>query len=176
MPPKALMPLCPKGVAVSKPKRDTWLVEELLDTIVPKDPTVRVEASGYPGVVLVYSSLEPWRLSKLVYSGYHSFMRRFVPSQYCVRVASLGELEALVGRIASLLEGRRLRLMVSLRGFLKRQGGERIVRARLLDSGCIIDRGSSFALAIESIDEVVVAAMGNTRRCGLDCVTISIER
>ena len=176
MPPEERVPICPQGVAVSRPKRDSWLIEELLDTLVPEDPGARVEATRYPGVLLVYSSLRPARLAKLVYSGYHSFMKRFVPSQFCSIASSVEDLEAfLESSLSRAASGGRLRVMVSLRGVLKRLGGERAVRSLLSRLGYSITRDSSLVLAVESVDEVVVAALGNTRRCGPDCVTIAFE-
>ena len=176
MSPERRVPACPQGIAVSRPKRGSWLVEELLDTLVVEDPGARVEATKYPGVFLVYSSLRPSRIAKLVYSGYHSFMKRFVPSQFCGVVASIGELEQFLGSsLGSFIRGRDLRLMVTLRGLLKRLGGERTIRSLLLSLGCSITRKPELVLAVESIDEVVVAALGNTRRCGPDCVAIAFE-
>jgi len=176
VPPQGGLPECPAAVAVAKPRRDSWLVEELYDTLFPGDPGARVERTRFPGVLLVYTSLEPSRLVALIRRAEHGFLQRLVPAQRCIPNAAPGDPERLVAELASLLAAggvSQATLIASLRGEGKRlAGGRRSLEEAMARAGVRPARRARHAVAVESVDTLIVAAAGITRGCGLGCTLI----
>ena len=177
MPAEGGLPQCPAAVAVAKPRRDTWLVEELYDTVFLGDPEARVERTRFPGVLLVYTRLPPERLIPLFRRVEHSFLQRLVPAQRCVAQASPGDPERLVEELARLLASAGVgeaRLIAVLRGEGKGlAAGRRALEEAMLRAGVRpARRAARHAVAVESVDRLLVAAAGITRGCGMECLLI----
>ena len=175
--PQGGMPECPAAVAVAKPRRDSWLVEELYDTLFTGDPGARVVRTRFPGVLLVYSSLEPARLVPLFRRVEHSFLQRLVPAQRCIAEASPGDPERLVEELARLLaaaEVKEAKLLAVMRGAGKEvYGGSRSLEQAMARAGVKPSRRAHrYVVALESVDRLLVAAAGITRGCGLGCILV----
>ncbi len=173
----------PKAVATSKPKRETWMIEELYDTLIGGGLHAEIVKTRYPGVVLVYANIEPARLSKMVYSNYHAFMKRFTPAMSLIHIKNQDEIlhSAIINGIDEHLNNTirlgakkyGVNLIVALRGVSKSHINKQLVEDRLLRSNIRTNRRSSIMLIIESVDEFVFIASGITRYCGPGCVTVS---
>ena len=177
------MPL-PKAVATSKPKRETWMIEELYDTLIGGGLDAEIVKTRYPGVVLVYTNAEPARLSKIVYSSYHAFMKRFTPAMSLVHIEELHSELAhtiVINNINSHIDNiirlgaRRygVNLIVALRGVSKDYVDRRLIENKLLSNNIHTSRRSNIVLVIESVDQFIFIASGITRYCGPGCVTMS---
>ncbi len=166
------MPISVKGVAVSRPGRGSWLADELLDTLVPWDPGARVEETRFPGVMAVYTSLEPSQLARIVSRGYHSFMKRLTPAMAAAVANSWEDVEELV---KSLLAGPpvRVRLVIATRGAGKELAGRGRVEGLVRSLGFTPSRGARMALVLESLDNLFLGAYGITSPCGPDCMTVT---
>jgi len=160
------------GVAVSKPGRESWLMDEVLDTIIPHDPGASMVETRFKSVFLVYSSLDPVNLARIVSAGYHSFMKRFVPALSVFRVGVFRELE---DRLSSILANTNLghvRLITALRGKGKSIASRSLIEGIVRGLGLKPSRRSSKVIDIESIDDLFIIAYGITRYCGPDCILV----
>ncbi|MEN2999487.1 MAG: hypothetical protein ABDH61_02800 [Acidilobaceae archaeon] len=160
-----------KAVAIAKPQRERWLLEELYDLLIPLDEDARVERSGFRDVLLVLSSrLRPHEISNAAQQLEFSFMSRLVPSTSIVRA---GRREELFESLEPLLpSGRKLKLIVSLRGRGKEVVAEGELEALVRFRGNLLSRQSQEVLVVESLGEVFVISFGITRRCGLSCTVV----
>ncbi len=166
------MPLPPKGIAVSTPGRESWLADEVLDTLIPLDPEARVEETGFRGVLLVYSRLDAWDAARAVSRGYHSFMKRFTPAVYTTKASSMGDVEGLIIRALEDLPRGPIRLLVSVRGEGKAYAGRSMVESLARSLGFTPSRRARMVLAVESVGDLFIAASGITGTCGPSCVTV----
>ncbi|MEB3779847.1 MAG: hypothetical protein GSR85_06420 [Desulfurococcales archaeon] len=172
MPPKRHMPLCPSAIAVSKPKRDTWMEEELLDTLIPWDPNAQIKPSGFPGVLLVYTKLDPYQLGRIISSGYHAFVKRVVPAQRCLISPSRHDLLREIEEIVMKYRPGRIRLSTSIRGTGKTIITHSVIEEFLRGLNVVIYRKSKTMLCIESVNELFIITLGEARFCGPDCIMI----
>ncbi len=176
MPPNGHMPQLVKALAVSKPSRDYWLEEELLDAFIAGDEGVKVEKTRFPGVLLVLSErLDAHRVSSLASKIEFSFMSRLVPASRVLMGPSRGEL---FNVILELLEGAPrtpLRVMVTVRGYGKNISGSEEVSSHVSSLGFTVSRRASRAIAVESVDDLFIVAYGITRVCGLNCTLLYVD-
>ncbi|MEB3773486.1 MAG: hypothetical protein GSR86_00995 [Desulfurococcales archaeon] len=172
MPSEGSMPLRLSGIAVSRPGREAWLADELLDTILPHDPDARVLETRYRGVFLLYSSLEPVDTARIVSRGVHSFMKRYTPAMHTLESPSREGVEGLVYRLLEVLDASAVRLIVSLRGRGKRLGGRSLIEELVRRHGIALSRRARHLIIIESIEDLLIAASGITGSCGYDCITV----
>ena len=177
------MPI-PRAVATSKPKRETWMIEELYDTLIGNGLEAKIVKTRYPGVVLVYTSLEPEKLAKIVYSNYHAFMKRFTPAMSLLNPSKsvnnltrrfLAELQSHLDNIISLgAKNTGVNLIVSIRGDIKYHINRQLIENIILDHNMPINRRSNIMLVVESVDSIAFIASGITRYCGPGCITVSL--
>jgi hypothetical protein len=175
VPSSELLPELVKAVAVSKPNRDTWLVEELLDSFTPWDEGVEVTRTRFPGVLLVLSrKLDPATISRLSRRVEFSFMARLVPAVVALHVEAKSEL---VGVLERLLRGvaEDLDLIVTIRGEGKSVVSESDLRSLITGMNYRLRRGARRVLAVESVDRLFVLAVGVIRSCGLNCRLLVVE-
>lgn len=167
------MPVCPAAIAVAKPRKDSWLYEELLDFAFIIGGDTRVEKTRFPGVFSIYSSLDARRLSRMVARMEFSFMKRLVPSGLCLVEPELSEL---LEGVRSLLGGFRGEAIVSVavRGRGKSIASEGSIERTIAGMGVRKSKKSRFMVAVESVDEVFIASFGTTGYCGYDCVYTKI--
>ncbi len=175
MPSSQLLPELVKAVAVSKPNRDTWLIEELLDALIVGDEEVEVRRTRFPGVLLVLSRrLDPVSVSRLSRRVEFSFMTRLVPALVAMEVRVR---EELVRTLEEMLRGVRveeLDLMVTVRGEGKDVVSEFDVREVVSRLNYRLRRGAGRVVAVESIDKLFVMAVGVVRSCGLNCKLVVV--
>ncbi|MEN2999394.1 MAG: hypothetical protein ABDH61_02325 [Acidilobaceae archaeon] len=160
-----------KALAIAKPQRESWLLEELYDLLVPLDEDVKVERSGFRDVLLVLSArLQPREICRAAQLMEFSFMSRLVPG---TKVARATRPEELYRALEPLLpSGRRLKLMVSLRGRGKEVVREEELERYVSSRGNLLSRQSREVLVVESIGEVFVLSYGITHKCGLSCTLV----
>jgi hypothetical protein len=175
VPSSELLPELVKAVAVSKPNRDTWLVEELLDSFTPWDEGVEVRRTRFPGVLLVLSRrLDPATIARLSRRVEFSFMTRLIPATIALHVEAKSEL---VGALERLLRGVTgdLDLIVTIRGEGKSVVSESEVKSLITGMNYRLRRGAVRVLAVESVDRLFVLAVGVIRSCGLNCKLLVVE-
>lgn len=175
VPSSELLPELVKAVAVSKPNRDTWLVEELLDSFTPWDEGVEVTRTRFPGVLLVLSrKLDPATISRLSRRVEFSFMARLVPAVVALHVGAKSELlEALERLLKGVTED--LDLITVIRGEGKSVVSESDLRSLITGMNYRLRRGARRVLAVESVDRLFVLAVGVIRSCGLNCKLLVVE-
>jgi len=175
VPSSELLPELVKAVAVSKPNRDTWLVEELLDSFTPWDEGVEVTRTRFPGVLLVLSrKLDPTTISRLSRRVEFSFMARLVPAVVALHVGAKSELlEALERLLKGVTED--LDLITVIRGEGKSVVSESDLRSLITGMNYRLRRGARRVLAVESVDRLFVLAVGVIRSCGLNCKLLVVE-
>jgi hypothetical protein len=175
VPSSELLPELVKAVAVSKPNRDTWLVEELLDSFTPWDEGVEVTRTRFPGVLLVLSrKLDPATISRLSRRVEFSFMARLVPAVVALHVGARSELlEALERLLKGVTED--LDLITVIRGEGKSVVSESDLRSLITGMNYRLRRGARRVLAVESVDRLFVLAVGVIRSCGLNCKLLVVE-
>lgn len=167
------MPLCPVGIAVSKPGRESWLVDEIADSILPRDPGARIERTGFDNVVAIYSEvIPPHELPRLVLRMEQAFLKRLAPVEECVRPGSPGELDRFISGFLASRGVKELQLWVYIRGSGKEIASRGRVERLVRSLGIELGRGATTVFDLESLNEVFTLSLGITRKCGLDCVLI----
>ncbi|MCS7107127.1 MAG: hypothetical protein NZ902_03375 [Acidilobaceae archaeon] len=166
-----LVPQLLKALAVAKPQREGWLLEELYDLLAPMDESAKVERSEFHDVLLVLSErLQPSEICRAAQRMEFSFMSRLVPAMRVVKAA--GRAELLSALQALVPSGKRLGLMVSLRG-----RGKELVRVGELAEYLkarqnSLSRQSREVVVVESVGDLFVLSYGITLRCGLGCTLV----
>ncbi|MFN4046172.1 MAG: hypothetical protein ACK4H7_02395, partial [Acidilobaceae archaeon] len=121
MPPNGHMPQLVKALAVSKPSREYWLEEELLDALMAGDENVRVERTRFPGVLLVLSErLDACEVSSLASKIEFSFMSRLIPASRVLKGPDKGEVFNIILELLGGAPRAPLRVIVTVRGYGKR--------------------------------------------------------
>ncbi|WP_048812881.1 hypothetical protein [Acidilobus saccharovorans] len=173
MPPEAVLPIsycdrCPRLVVTSLPGRDSWALEELMDTVVARDPSARFEATGYRGVVEVYSSLSPDEIARQFLLYQHAFIARVVPVLACSTPERLGEAMArLVPK--GLSAGLELKVRVPLKGRVS----EGAVKEALRVAGVALrGREANLKVVVESVGDCLLISVGEWRSCGPHCAVL----
>lgn len=159
---------CPTILATSMPGRDSWALEELMDTVMSRDPRAEVRATRYRGVFEVYTSLSPRDAAALFLLYQHAFLASVVP------VMSCSDLRGLPAALGSLLRGLSgpVRLVVRAREPMKDSLTEELVRNLVRSAGLPISDRAEVELVVESIDYRVVMSVGQPRRCGPHCTVL----
>jgi len=176
VPPSSVLPQLVKAVAVSKPRRSSWLIEELLDALIPLDESVEISRTRFPGVLVVISEkLTPRDVARAALRVELSFMSRLVPAIVALEAEREEQVvEALLDILGRARVGE-VRLEAVIRGEGKRVVTEAMVREALVKAGLRLAMSSKKILALESIDKLFVAAIGEARKCGLSCKLIHPE-
>ncbi len=156
------MKTCPALLVTAMPGRDSWALEELLDTVVEADPMAKVEATRYRGTFLVRSSLDPARLARRFLAYTHAFVARVVPVLWCGPLEELDQASWVSARYPGAA------LDVRAREPLKDRLTEALVRQTLGVRG----QGAEYVIDIENVDEVVLVSAGRLRSCGPHCVVL----
>ena len=160
------------------------MIEELYDTLIGGGLDAEIVKTRYPGVVLVYANAEPARLSKIVYSNYHAFMKRFTPAMTLIHTKEpynelvyttiINSINSHINNIIRLGAKRHgVNLIIALRGVSKGYINRRLIEDKLLSNNIHTSRRSNILLIIESVDRFIFIASGITRYCGPGCVTMS---
>lgn len=171
-----LLPHLVKAVAVSKPRRERWLVEELLDVLIVGDENVRVEATRFPGVLAVLSEiLTPYDISRLARRLEFSFMSRLVPAVIVKEVSDLRELMETIAEVLGKRGLAEVNLIATIRGDGKKVVTEGKLRDLMMEIGYRFSRSSPTTLAVESIDRIFIVTVGTLRKCGLGCKLLVVE-
>ncbi len=177
MPPEAVLSLgcseCPRLVATSLPGRDYWALEELMDTVVARDPAAKVKATGYRGVFEVLSGQDPQGLAVQFLMYNHAFIARVLPVLACAIPVKLKEALSGLG-----LSGLRARLEFKAREPLKGTLTEDLVRSALASAGVILvgRREGEVIIDVESLGKCVIISFGEPRSCGPRCTVLVPSR
>ncbi|MEM0497142.1 MAG: hypothetical protein QXR22_02955 [Acidilobaceae archaeon] len=175
MPPNKLMPEFIKGIAISKPKRESWLIEELYDALIPLDESVIIEKTRFQGVLVILSDrLDARTISRAASKAEFSFMSRLIPALVVLVASSRSDIDNAITRLLDGLTRNNIRLIANLRGSGKNLYSKRELTSKIESLGFKVLSRASRVLVIESIDNIVVLSYGNTRRCGLNCILLSI--
>ncbi len=159
------MTACPSVVATSLPGRDSWALEEFMDTVTSADPGAIIRTTEYRGVFVAISSKDPVSIAARFLSYTHAFLARVYPVMFCDDAGRLGEL---VDSLARALSGRRVKLEIRLREPVSTRLREEDVRSLLLSKGLETGR-TEIVVIFESLQDKLLGAYGTQHRCGPRC-------
>ena len=159
---------CPQLVGTSLPGRDSWALEEFMDTVISADPRARVELTRYRGVFVAYLARDPAEVAAKFLAYTHAFLARVYPVLLCAPKERLSDL---LSGIASLVREGQAKLEVRLREPISRSVSEDDVK-RLITSAGVRPGRSGSHLIIESLYDYFVASYGTAHACGPKCRVI----
>lgn len=76
-----------KLVITTPAGKEDQAINEVIDILLSLDENVKVEKTKYPGVIVVYSSLNPHDLARILYTSPTSTIIRIVPCDICVKTS-----------------------------------------------------------------------------------------
>jgi len=76
-----------KLVVTTPVSKEEQAINEIIDILLALDENIKVEKTKYPGVILVYSSLNPHELARILYTTPTSTIIRIVPCDICVKTS-----------------------------------------------------------------------------------------
>ncbi len=159
------MRACPAIVGTSLPERDSWALEEFMDTVISADPEARVDVTPYRGVLVAYLTRDPVGVATRFLSYTHAFLARVYPVLLCTPRDRLSEL---VDRLASIVGKVEVKIEVRLRQPVSRSLSEDEVRRLLISTGMRPGK-SGLVVVIESLYDHFVASYGTAHACGPRC-------
>ncbi|BAN89586.1 hypothetical protein [Aeropyrum camini] len=177
MPAEERVPECPIALVVAQPRRHAWAVEEAWDLAVSIDAeTSRVLETGYPGVILIYSSrATPLDVARRAVAVELGFIQRLVPAVICRKIRGSSEAYDVVkAALLMLPPGTREVLFISsLRGSSKGFIDVTRIRGIMEAAGVkLVRRGARGVVDVEGVDDILIASAGIIRRCGLRCTLV----
>ncbi len=181
MPAEGVLSICPSAVAVAKPKRARWSLDELWDLAAYIGG--RVVETRYVGVYLIFTDevkgyeelasvfKEALALYKL------SFTSRVVVSRSCVKAR--GEPGTIIADVKNALRealndmgALTVRVIVSLRGEVKELLDRSMIESFIASLGRRLDRRSNDIIDVEGVDDMVIISWGRGNRCGYGCLGV----
>jgi hypothetical protein len=174
MPPQGSMPICPQIVAIAKPKRIKWCLEELLDFATYLEG--KVHETSYPGVCLVElenkNDISKINESLRIYK--FSFAKRLVITYKCVKERDqlVQIIRDILNIIILLFNINSVRIIYSLRGRSKEYLTKETISILLKEYMLTENRHSHLILDLEGLDKVVALSFGLARSCGYDCLLV----
>ncbi len=150
-----------KLIVTTKPGKERVVENQVGDSLYIMDPDVTIEHSRYPGVLLVYTSLDPWRAFWLVNAYPIHGASRIVVVECCVE----NEFDKLLQCIKSLLikrvDNRRIGLEIAIRGrFFDKKVIEKNLLKLLKEMGFEPSfKGIEYELKIEVVDNIIAASI-----------------
>jgi len=90
-----------KLVITTPAGKEDQAINEVIDILLPLDENIRVEKTKYPGVIVVYSSLNSHDLARVLYNSPTSTIIRIVPCDVCVETS----IESIIKAVLNLTEG-----------------------------------------------------------------------
>jgi hypothetical protein len=157
---------CPSLVGTSLPGRDSWALEEFMDTVITADPEAEVRSTEYRGVFVAYSLREPIALATRFLSFTHAFLARVYPVMLC---GGPQELDSLVSALLSHVRVSEARLEVKLREPLSRQLTESRVVSSIAAGGLRPSKRSELVVLVETLWDLVLLSYGRLASCGPRC-------
>jgi hypothetical protein len=166
MSPETMLSQCPKAVVTSKPKREWWAKQEILDAVAI-DETARVEETIFRGIYLVYSDLSSHGIYELFRAFEYSFIKRIIIVDKCIG-CSRKDLESYIRSIKNSIEDK-VCVRGRLRGSCKKVLDESTVDSIISSFGKHVTRKASLCLDVESFDSFLVVSVGHVRPCNFEC-------
>ena len=128
---------------------EDWCEEEIGNVLFPYDPEVRVVRTKYPGLLIVYSKLDPLRAYTISLSSEYGFVERIIP----VQVYDKFNIDALDKILNIVGYGEKIKVKLRVRG---RRGLSMIIWKRIIEllkrKNSRHDPGSNICLYVEVID------------------------
>jgi len=159
---------CPKAIATTYTGKTLRGLRELRDIIFLLDPSVKVETTRYPDVLLIYTSLPRDTLRKLIAEKRPSAVARVVIADVCLKVSKENYFDHILKKSIELLQERkdlpikfyvdcvsRGKIIESCR-MLEIEIGRHVEEAAL---GEVLFRGSVKVLKIEAVDDIVILSL-----------------
>lgn len=155
----------PVLLVTCKAGNEEWCEEEIGNVIFIHDPEVVVERTKYPGLLIVYSNLDPSRAYRIALSSEYGFVKNIIPIQ--CSVDDINDEYLIRKCVLSLVSpGETVKLKVRVRGI---RGLSKklwvLVTAFLKEINSSHDPKSSICLYIESIDSTLFIGKG---KCSLE--------
>lgn len=86
---------CPKLLVTSPHGKEKRAIEEVFNILFSKDQNVYCEATLYPGVILIYTSLDSRAAARAIREHVTSYVFRVVPVDYCTETSISNILNAI---------------------------------------------------------------------------------
>lgn len=155
----------PVLLVTCKAGNEEWCEEEIGNVIFIHDPRVVVEKTKYPGLLIVYSNLDPGRAYRIALSSEYGFVTNIIPIQCSVN--DINDEDSIKKCILSLVSsGETVKLKVRVRGIRGLSRKLWVHAASLLkEINSSHDPESTICLYIESINSTLFIGKG---KCSLE--------
>ncbi len=131
---------------------EEWCLEEIGNTLFPYDPAIKVIKTRYPGLLLVYSSLEVDRAYRIASGSEYGFIVNIIPIHYNGKLDD----EFYKAFLNLVNYGEKIKLKLRIRG---RRGLSKLVWNRLIDilkkKNSVHDPSSTIHIYVEILDDKV---------------------
>ncbi|ADI32334.1 hypothetical protein [Staphylothermus hellenicus] len=139
----------PTLIVTCKAGSEEWCEEEIGNVLFIHDPDVKVVRTRYPGLLLVYSNLDPYKAYVYALSSEYGFIKNIIP----IHLHDKFSLE----NISKILEivgvGERIKVKLRIRG---KRGLSKVLWKHIMDllksKNAVHDPRSNMCLYIEVID------------------------
>jgi len=148
-----------KLIVTTKPGKENVVELQVGDAIYFHDNDVRIVHTGYRGVLLVYTSLDPWQAFWKVMSNPIHGASRIVPVEICVQANT----SLIVNSLLKLVENKKVRevsLEVTVRGkHVDEDELKNMLRGSLLQKKILIKHKAKHSAKVEVIDNIAIIAI-----------------
>lgn len=149
--------LKPVLIITCRAGNESWCAEEIGNTLFMYDPLIYVEKTRYPGVLIVYSRLEPDKAYKYALTREYGFVQKIIPVH---KICSIDEdiskeIIELINRVE------KIRLRIRIRG---RRGYSSILWRKIIkvlgSKNVKHDPSSEICLYVEGINDTLYIGKG----------------
>ena len=131
---------------------EDWCVEEIGNVLFEHDPEVEIVKTKYPGLIIVYSKIDPSRAYSIASSREYGFVVHVIPVMEVVELG--GDIEKAVKNIVE--EGERVKVRVRVRG---RRGYSSLIWKRVVNAlkskNASHDPTSNKCLYVEGVNDKI---------------------
>ncbi|MCD6301359.1 MAG: hypothetical protein J7L82_04735 [Staphylothermus sp.] len=129
---------------------EDWCEEEIGNVLFPHDPELKVVKTKYPGLLIVYSKLDPLKAYTISLSSEYGFVEKIIP----VQIHDKFNIDALDKILNIVGYGEKLKVKLRVRG---RRGLSTIIWKKIMDllkrKNSKHDPSSNICLYVEVIDD-----------------------
>ncbi len=136
---------------------EDWCVEEIGNVLFPYDHMIRVEKTRYPGLIIVYSNLDPLKAYNYALPHEYGFVKKIIPILYICSFS-----DEIFEKVDKLVKpGERVKVKLRIRG---RRGYSRIFWRKIMEvlksKQARHDPSSETCLYIEGVDDIIYIGKG----------------
>ncbi len=146
-----------KLIVTTKPGKENVVENQVGDSLYIDDPNVRIVHTRYPGLLLVYTRLSPWRAFWLVNTYPIHAASRIVPIECCGYNidSALKCIDELLSRPRKY--GEKLGVEITVRGSIIDRGELRNKIYKLIEKKGlrVVYKGATYELKVEIVDNII---------------------